>query len=148
MGNSFQVLIAIAAMMAPILAAPVDPEMMFQAVSEGKFESVKTLLEEGGQTTWATPEEGYSLLHLAGGPKMAQLLLDNGAKLEARDKNGMTPLHRAAWTANTGLCLSIWNKVLTRKLATSMERHRSIWLSRKTSKVLSKYSTVKRQIIN
>jgi len=34
---------------------------------------------------------------------MAQLLLDNGAKLEARDKNGMTPLHRAAWTANTGL---------------------------------------------
>lgn len=47
--------------------------------------------------------EGYSLLHLAGGPKMAQILLDNGAKMEARDKGGMTPLHRAAYTANTGL---------------------------------------------
>lgn len=30
-------------------------------------------------------------------------LLDNGAQLEARDKGGMTPLHRAAWTANTAL---------------------------------------------
>ena len=47
--------------------------------------------------------EGYSLLHLANGPQMAQILLDNGAQLEARDKGGMTPLHRAAWTANTAL---------------------------------------------
>lgn len=45
----------ITAVMVPILAT-VDPEQMFKAVSEGKLDTVKSLLEQGGQTTWATPE--------------------------------------------------------------------------------------------
>jgi len=53
--TSFQLLMVITAVMVPILAT-VDPEQMFKAVSEGKLDTVKSLLEQGGQTTWATPE--------------------------------------------------------------------------------------------
>ena len=45
----------VATMMAP-MAVAVDPEELFMAISAGKLETVKSLMEQGGQVTWATPE--------------------------------------------------------------------------------------------
>lgn len=51
-------------------------------------------------------EDGYTALHLAairGHVEIAQLLIDNGALLDAVDRLGDTPLHRSVFHCHTGI---------------------------------------------
>lgn len=72
--------------------------LLHKAVVDGKYESVKLLLDYGADPNLRGGPSGYSALHFAAyrpNAKIAALLLENGAELDA-SAGGETPLHLAA----------------------------------------------------
>ena len=74
------------------------------AASKGDYDAVSTLLKYFDVNAHG-PGCETALMYSLGShvPEVTQLLLDNGAKLEARDKNGNTALARAATHSYDGL---------------------------------------------
>ena len=71
---------------------------IFQAIQEGDLELFKTLFEYfvRHKRINIRNESGESLLHVAvmkDNILVTQLLIENGSDVNARDKNGITPLH-------------------------------------------------------
>lgn len=83
---------------AKVNAASETGSPLFWAARQGNLEAVRTLLAGGADVKY-TGSDGGTVLHATLGDgndvRIAELLLDKGADLEAR-KNGMTPLMEAA----------------------------------------------------
>ena len=88
-----------------ILASNVRAENLVQAVYQDNFESVKSQLQSGAdinkpQDLWS---EQASIFHFAvrlNRPEMVRLLIEEGATVNARDGDDLTPLHIASWYGN------------------------------------------------
>lgn len=68
------------------------------AALHGDVERVREFLDEGISANVRFPRDGKTPLHWAAWNKrteVARLLLERGAKVDAREDNGSTPLHRA-----------------------------------------------------
>ena len=79
---------------------PLHPTFLNQpgTFDEAYFDVVQYLLEHGIDVDAQANTENSTALHLAsyfGGFRVAQLLLDYGADINVRNKNGQTPLHGA-----------------------------------------------------
>ena len=66
-------------------------EYFIDAVAYDKVEMVKFLIDAKADVHAKTPEEGETALHYAKSFEMIGLLLKNGAKLEEKNKRGLTP---------------------------------------------------------
>ena len=81
-----------------------DP--LLEAVRRGDVAAVRTLLRDGADPNVAQGD-GMSALHIAaeeGNAEIARLLLDRGAKVEARTRlGGYTPLHLASGNAHASV---------------------------------------------
>ncbi|MCL8267816.1 ankyrin repeat domain-containing protein [Leptospira weilii] len=77
-----------------------DPSELFEAIEEENFETVKKLLNEGCDPS-AVEEDGYNtaltFAAYSKQPKIVELLLKKGAKVNDRTKSGRTALHQAVW---------------------------------------------------
>jgi ankyrin len=88
---------------------------LHQAAADGRLAVVEHLLQKGIKHKKAfgfhpllgSPGSALHAAAAAGHPAVIDRLLDAGAKIEARDRNGWTPLHLAVWkdrpTAVSGL---------------------------------------------
>ena len=85
-----------------------DPEaaLLVSAVRDGDVEAVRSLLGQGAYAN-AAEADGLSTLHWAarsGEPEIARILLDAGATVDARTRNGAyTPLHEASRAGNASV---------------------------------------------
>jgi ankyrin repeat protein len=82
----------------PTAKAP-DISIHDAAGDEGNIEAVKQHLAAGANVNAKEVEFGWTPLHLAalnGHKEIAELLIANGAEVNARDGSGETPLHGAA----------------------------------------------------
>lgn len=81
-----------------------------QAASEGRVETIKSLIAQGGDIN-AKNAHGQSPLHLAvkqGNSDVVQVLLENGAEVDAIETDsGCTSLHYAASLGHADLCESL-----------------------------------------
>ena len=71
---------------------------LLMAIMRNEQEEAKELLSQGADVNFRIPPQSRSLLHLAtvnGNDQAIMLLLEHGAVIDARDKNGWTPLHIA-----------------------------------------------------
>jgi ankyrin repeat protein len=80
------------------------PAELVDAVTSGDDVAVERLLELSGEPELASAytEDGWSLLHLAPSRAIAELLLEHGADIEARNRHkvfgpGNRPLHAAVY---------------------------------------------------
>ena len=80
-----------------------DAPLLVSAVRDGDVEAVRSLLRQGADAD-AAESDGLSTLHWAarsGEPEIAKILLDAGASVYARTRNGAyTPLHEASKAGN------------------------------------------------
>ena len=108
--------------------AAVREHRLLSSCEQGDFETVRQLLEDNTAvdardgTDWETP------LHRAAramdfGLETARLLLDKGADIKAKSKNGETPLHVAAETGQVDVV-----KLLLGIKACTMEKDKRDWL--------------------
>jgi ankyrin repeat protein len=70
------------------------------AVGEGLAKVVEVLLKHGADPNLPNPDDAGTSLHAAAfnmHPRVTQVLLAHGAKVDARDENGRTPLWHAAF---------------------------------------------------
>lgn len=85
-------------------AVPAEDRDLLDATSRGDVAAVRALLEEGADPNVAQGD-GLTALHVAaqeGNLKIARLLLDAGANVEAKTRiGGYTPLHLASRGAHT-----------------------------------------------
>jgi hypothetical protein len=77
-----------------------EPEALplFQTIQNGSFRAIEHYLAEGGDVE-ARNAEGHTLLMAAilhSWPRIAKLLIEQRADVNARDHHGRTPLHHAA----------------------------------------------------
>jgi ankyrin repeat protein len=86
------------------------PDALQKATENMHLAVVKVLLDWGAHNGGYRGEEDIALLWAAGSghAMIVELLLDGGANKEARDRNGMTALNRAAYGAQ----YVYWNKPL------------------------------------
>ncbi len=73
---------------------------IYDAAVYGNFAQVEALLKQAPELVNATDEYGFTPLHGVVGEhyfEMARLLIAKGAKVNARNKTGTTPLHLAAY---------------------------------------------------
>lgn len=78
-----------------------------EAVIAGNVPKVRTLLAEGCYTDWTGEEDGKTALHVAcqnGQANMWDVLIAEGASLDATDKDGQTPLYMACQGHHEDLC--------------------------------------------
>lgn len=88
-----------------ILASNVRAENLVQAVYQGNIESVKSQLQSGADINKLQNmfSEQASILHFAvrlNRPEMVRMLIQEGAAVNVRDGDYMTPLHIASWYGN------------------------------------------------
>ena len=80
-----------------------DAPLLVSAVRDGDVEAVRSLLRQGADAN-AAEGDGLSTLHWAarsGEPEIAKILLDAGATVDARTRNGAyTPVHEASKAGN------------------------------------------------
>ncbi len=72
-----------------------DPRAVYEAVEQGDFAEVQRLVDRGAPLDWS-PETGFGALHRAlddGRGDIAAYLLENGADVNAKAVDGVTPLH-------------------------------------------------------
>jgi ankyrin repeat protein len=82
-----------------LLAVGAEPSDILVASFAGRADLVKDFLARDKNAVMATTPEGETALHLAarlGHGKVAEVLLANGADVNARDAKEFTPLHSAA----------------------------------------------------
>ena len=73
-------------------------ELLLNAAKHGKVDCVVNFIDEGANVNSATRCYGTTPLHWAcmnGHEKVVQVLLDRGAKVKARNRDGMVALHYA-----------------------------------------------------
>jgi ankyrin repeat protein/serine/threonine protein kinase len=70
------------------------PDAVYQAVERGDTKTVRHYLDLGISAN--SRVNNQNLLHLAGSKEVAELLIDRGADVKAKDVFGLTPLHFAA----------------------------------------------------
>ncbi len=89
-----------------LLAAAAPTKTLFDAAGEGDVEKMRALLAEGADVN-AAQGDGMTALHRAsqaGNTAMAELLIEAGARLEARTRLGEhTPLHVASASGRSGV---------------------------------------------
>ena len=88
-----------------ILFSNVQAESLVYAAYQGNIETVKLLLESGDDINrlQGMQNERASALHFAvrgNHPEIARLLIEQGARVDIRDVNDLTPLHNAAWSGD------------------------------------------------
>ena len=82
----------------PTPAAQATPASLHAVVSKGDFAAASQMIAQGSDIEAKDPGTGASVLHYAvmrGNPEILQLLLDRGADINSRTRNGTTPLHTA-----------------------------------------------------
>jgi ankyrin repeat protein len=82
-----------------LLQAGAEPSDILLAAFAGRADLVEGFLKLDKKLIAATTARGETPLHMAAGRghvKVAKLLLDNGAEVNARDQSQFTPLHEAA----------------------------------------------------
>lgn len=78
-----------------------ENESIFSAAVAGKIEAVRLIIQQSRQNPVVNSveaESGFSMLHFAcimGHADISELLLDNGAEIDLRDKTNETPLMKA-----------------------------------------------------
>jgi ankyrin repeat protein len=75
-----------------------DKEIHYSA-HKGDLPKVQSLLKNNPELVSSKDEYGDTPLHVAGNRAVAELLLAEGAEVNARDNNAWTPLH---WAADAG----------------------------------------------
>jgi ankyrin repeat protein len=88
-----------------ILFSNVQAESLVYAAYQGNIEVVKFRLESGDDINrlQGMQNERASALHFAvrgNHPEIARLLIEQGARVDIRDVNDLTPLHNAAWSGD------------------------------------------------
>jgi ankyrin repeat protein len=78
------------------------PKELIDAVSSGDCDAAARFLTADPALASAFTEDGWSLLHLAADRRTAELLLEHGAEIEARNRHkvfgpGNRPLHAAVY---------------------------------------------------
>lgn len=76
------------------------PEI-YEAAIEGDIDKVEDLLNDDPAQINAADEYGFTALHGVAGEdqlEIARLLLEHGANVDARNDEGITPLHLAAYS--------------------------------------------------
>ena len=68
---------------------------LYLAVEEGHPEVVEFLISKGAKVNVKSSSSGYTPLHRAAGGAVALMLLEKGAKVNARDNDGKTALDQA-----------------------------------------------------
>ena len=85
---------------AAVLVVGCGPSVdIWEAARDGKIEAVKQHLEAGTDVNAKDDEWGMTPLFMAAGighKKIVELLLANGAEVNAKNDGGVTPLHNAA----------------------------------------------------
>ena len=79
-------------------AAQAAPASLHSVVAKGVYETASKLVAQGADIEAKDPGTGASVLHYAvmrGNPEILQLLLERGADVNSRTRNGTTPLHTA-----------------------------------------------------
>jgi len=83
-----------------------DAPLLVSAVRDGDVEAVRSLLRQGADAN-AAEGDGFSTLHWAaksGAPEIAKVLLDAGATVDVKTRNGAyTPLHEASKAGNASV---------------------------------------------
>lgn len=95
MGHRISAFVAALTLSLSIAVAPVAAEPIHDAAKAGDAAKVKKLLASGVKVDARSFLGGYTPLHLAGTAEVAEVLLKAGAKVNARDEKGWTPLHCA-----------------------------------------------------
>ena len=75
---------------------------LYLAVEEGHPEVVEFLISKGAKVNVKSSSSGYTPLHRAAWGPVALMLLEKGAKVNARDNDGKTALDQATWSDNGG----------------------------------------------
>ncbi len=78
------------------LSANVSADELREAVRDGKVDRVRELVEAGANVN-ESYENGFTLIYFARDPRIAEILLEHGARLDVRNEvSGQTPLEAAA----------------------------------------------------
>ena len=98
----FLVLLAASALLvARLFSAEEKSILLIEAAANGQTADVCDLLAEGADDKARAPERGHqTALHLAANKEIAQLLIEHGADLDARDDKNHLPIHRAIERGN------------------------------------------------
>jgi uncharacterized protein len=79
-----------------------DFEAFYDAATMGDRETIKAMLAKNLKLVRASDENGFTALHGVAGqdePELAELLVESGADVSARNVMGMTPLHIAQYAS-------------------------------------------------
>jgi ankyrin repeat protein len=76
------------------------PKTISEAADEGNIEAVKQYLDGGVDVNVKDIRFGWTPLHRAATTEIAELLIAEGADVNANDQHGQTPLHSAAWNSH------------------------------------------------
>lgn len=82
-----------------------DHNLLHRAVLDNDYDEVADLIAVGANINGIIERSGATALHLVENPDIAQLLIDSGADIQARDHKGNSPLHSSAYPEVTRVLL-------------------------------------------
>lgn len=120
---------------------------LYKAIHQHNFVTAESLLKQGADPNAFTGSNRETSLHLAAlfreqSEIFLELLLDNGADIHARDKNGNTPLHRAIDPKSIKFLLKKGAKVHVENNRQEIPLHhvaRSFWVPSESLRLLLKH---------
>jgi ankyrin repeat protein len=71
-------------------------ERLEGAIIEGELEQIRQLIGMGADVNWKKPASGFPIIGFARQEQVLQLLLDSGANIDSRHRDGETELYFAA----------------------------------------------------